>query len=72
MEKSLIIEAWSKYRPTSLENSPREGQTGIQGRANKKRDIQEIYGEGFLNKLIAGVRLRRAGEKIDEEEDNFV
>jgi hypothetical protein len=24
MEKALIVEAWSKYRPTSLENTPRE------------------------------------------------
>jgi hypothetical protein len=33
MEKELIIEAWTKYRPSSKENSPREGASP------KRRDI---------------------------------
>jgi hypothetical protein len=40
----LIIEAWKKYRPSSKENSPKDGQQ----QPPRKKDIQEIYGEIFL------------------------
>jgi hypothetical protein len=50
MDKSLIIEAWARYRPSSKENSP----------TNKhqlnKRDIKVIYGEQFVSKLMAGIK----------------
>ena len=49
MEKALIIEAWTKYRPNSKENSPRE-------MGPRKRDIQDIYGEAFMQKLLSGVK----------------
>lgn len=52
MEKALIIEAWTKYRPSSKEGSPREGG----GFSPKRRDIQEIYGEGFMAKLMGGIK----------------
>jgi hypothetical protein len=51
LDKSLIIEAWSKYRPSSKENSPKEG-----GMSPRKRDIQEIFGEPFLTRLMAGIK----------------
>lgn len=35
MDKALIVEAWTKYRPSSKENSPREG---VQA-SPKKKDI---------------------------------
>ena len=37
MEKVLIVEAWSKYRPSSREGTPREGDEK-RGRG-RKRDI---------------------------------
>lgn len=52
MEKALIVEAWTKYRPNSKENSPRD--TGL-----RKKDIAEIYGEIFMNKLLAGVKQKK-------------
>ena len=42
MEKALIIEAWTRYRPNSKDNSPRDGNMA------RKRDIHEIYGESFI------------------------
>lgn len=48
MDKALIIEAWTKYRPSSKENSP--GENGAM--SPKKKDIQDIYGEKFLMKLM--------------------
>lgn len=56
LDKTLIIEAWSKYRPSSKENSPRENQAVI---SPKKRDIQDIYGEAFLSRLLAGIKQKK-------------
>ena len=36
LDKGLIIDAWSKYRPSSKENSPKEGGGAI---SPKKKDI---------------------------------
>lgn len=52
MEKNLIIEAWGRYRPSSKDNSPRGGVSG----QNKKKDIQTVFGEGFLRRLISSVK----------------
>lgn len=65
LDKSLIIEAWSKYRPSSKENSPREG---IQ--SPKKKDIQEIYGEQFLNRLLANIKQKKYRGKNDKINDD--
>jgi hypothetical protein len=44
MEKNLIIEAWGRYRPSSKDNSPRNANL-LQNDANKKKDIQTVFGE---------------------------
>jgi hypothetical protein len=65
MEKSLIIEAWTRYRPNSKDNSPRDGNNV------RKRDIHEIYGEAFIQKLLANVKQKKyAGkdQKITEDD----
>lgn len=67
LDKTLIIEAWSKYRPSSKENTPRDGQP-VQP---KKRDIQDIYGEAFLSRLLAGIKQKKyrgKDEKVNEDE----
>jgi len=87
MGKQLIIEAWAKYRPTSRDGSPSPGNSPSSPSPNR-RNIGEIYGEGFLAKLMKGVRLKKMddGEKLsgiermlmgdgdenDDEEDNPV
>ena len=38
MEKALIIEAWSKYRP-SLETTPRDDGEKSPARGSRKKDI---------------------------------
>ena len=57
MEKSLIIEAWTRYRPNSKDNSPRDGNMA------RKRDIHEIYGEHFIQKLLANVKQKKYAGK---------
>ena len=52
MEKSLIIEAWKRYRPSSKENSPRNPN---HNRLNK-RDIQVIYGDNFIQRILMGIK----------------
>ena len=44
IEKSLIIEAWIKYRPSSKEGTPDKQEEGTP----KNKDIAEIYGEQFM------------------------
>ena len=51
MDKSLIMEAWARYRPSSKENSP-VIKTGREG----QRDIKQIYGEQFMSNLMAGIK----------------
>lgn len=46
MSKQLIIEAWAKYRPSSNENTPMPED--LSPNSPKKRNIGEIYGDGFL------------------------
>lgn len=42
MEKALILEAWSKYRPRSQENSPADGREvgNIIQKARYPRDLR--------------------------------
>jgi hypothetical protein len=47
MGKYLIIEAWAKYRPSS-EVISASGVGDMSPKSPKKKDINEIYGEGFL------------------------
>lgn len=54
MDKALIIEAWGRYRPSSKENSPRS--VALLNKPGGKRDIQMIYGDSFMKRLIAGVK----------------
>lgn len=61
MDKALIIEAWTKYRPSSKENSP----GGDGNMSPKKKDIQDIYGEQFLMKLMQGVKQKKYRGKKD-------
>jgi len=65
MDKALIIEAWTKYRPSSKEGSPREG-----GFSPKRRDIQEIYGEGFMSKLMQGIKQKKYRGKDQKISDD--
>lgn len=51
MDKTLILEAWARYRPSSKENSPVN-----KGQLNSKRDIKVIYGEQFVSKLMTGIK----------------
>lgn len=51
MDKSLIIEAWARYRPSSKDNSPTNKASQL-----NKRDIKVIYGEHFVSKLMAGIK----------------
>ena len=70
MEKQLIVEAWSKYRPSSKENSPAEA--GVS--SPKKKDIQEIYGEQFMMKLMSGIKQKKyrgKGDKATNEDDKL-
>jgi hypothetical protein len=55
--KKLIIEAWAKYRPSSNEGTPR-GDDGSSFN-NQKKNFGEIYGEGFLSKLMKGVKEKK-------------
>ena len=54
MDKLLIIEAWSRYRPSSQENSPKSAQKDqhINLGRHQNRDIFLIYGEPFVNRLV--------------------
>lgn len=56
MDKSLIIEAWGRYRPSSKENSPRNNGTTSAAAKNKKKDIQAVFGAAFMKRIIGGVR----------------
>lgn len=53
MEKPLLIEAWARYRPD--DNSPRNA---INNKGHIKRDIEVIYGDFFMAKLLTGVTQR--------------
>jgi hypothetical protein len=64
MEKELIVEAWTKYRPSSKENSLREGASP------KRRDIQEIYGESFMLKLMQGIKQKKYRGKDQKISDD--
>ena len=53
MEKSLLVEAWARYRPNSKENSPR---INAQLKKQAKKDVELIFGENFIKRLISGIR----------------
>ena len=59
MDKSLILEAWARYRPSSKDNSP-TNKVDL-----KKRDIKIIYGEQFVSRLMAGIKQK---EYLTKEE----
>ena len=65
MEKKLIVEAWSKYRPNSAENSPVNSDEGRKKRQQKK-NIEDIYDNDFLQKLIEGVKQKRDGSEHND------
>ncbi len=58
----MIIEAWIKYRPTSNDGSPKEG-----GNSPRKKDIHEIYGDYFMNKLMSGIKQKKYKGKRGEQ-----
>jgi hypothetical protein len=55
----LLIEAWSRYRPSSKENSPRAGEGA------RKKDLAEIYGDSFMTKLLNGIKQKQYRTKED-------
>ncbi len=64
MDKSLIIEAWARYRPSSNENSPRS-PVNMVNKNGGKRDIQVIYGDRFMKRLIGGVKQKNYLSKAE-------
>lgn len=52
-----------KYRPNSKENSPRETASP------KKRDIQQIYGDGFIMKLMKNIKQKKYRDKEEKVTD---
>lgn len=43
--KELMIEAWSKYRPSTTEHTPRGPGVDKNAKGPKKKDMNEIYGQ---------------------------
>jgi len=67
MDKELIIEAWVKYRPSSQEGTPRDGSSP------RKKDINEIYGDNFMNRLMAGIKQKKyKGKKGENTTDDKI
>ena len=60
MSKNLIIEAWAKYRPSSIENTP--FPQDLSPVSPKRRNVVEIYGDEFLQKLLKGVKSKKQSE----------
>jgi len=52
ISKELLIEAWSKYRPSTTEHTPRGPGVDKDAKGIKKKDMNEIYGQQFLDKLF--------------------
>lgn len=55
INKELIMEAWSKYRPSSdQQKDAKSPEIGTRTRKNSKatKDINTIFGEAFINKLL--------------------
>ena len=48
-----MIEAWSKYRPQTTEHTPRGAGVDADAKSPKKKDMNEIYGQQFLEKLFS-------------------
>lgn len=62
IEKSVFIEAWAKYRPTSNHDSPDEKGSK---NAKKRGDIYQILGEDFIEKLHAGIKQKRDENRLN-------
>ncbi len=71
IEKTLLVEAWSKYRPSSTVNSPRHHPAGG-GKSPRKKDFHELYGDHFLARLMAGTKVKKSGVEDDEDDDPLV
>lgn len=56
IEKSLIIEAWARYRPVQSENDKKNKKQ--RPKARKVKDLKTCFGQDFINKLVANVRLK--------------
>ena len=52
IEKSLIMEAWAKYRPPSIQQSP----DGSIIKQKRKKDLSELFGHNFIQKLLHGIK----------------
>jgi len=53
IEKSMLLEAWAKYRPSSQGATPEGGSSPVSVR---RKDVGDIYGENFMSRLMAGAK----------------
>lgn len=77
--KELIIEAWSKYRPSpSAENTNTlltpmvKAKSTRHKNTNRGKDPRQIYGEVFINKLLRGIKLRSYSQKNSKKDKDDV
>ncbi len=55
LDKSLIIEAWQRYRPKSLPTSPDKIKDKEMLKQQPK-DLELIFGDAFIQKIARGVK----------------
>lgn len=73
MDKSLIKQAWAKYRPDSALPSPSSGVKPINPPPQPikdRSDLNQVFGQAFIDKLLKGLkqRLYRGRMDFDYEE----
>ncbi|CDW71841.1 UNKNOWN [Stylonychia lemnae] len=67
--KELIIEAWSKWRPSSSQQNSKlttPDQSLIKERQknpNKSKDARAIFGDIFMAKLLSGIKMKNYNQK---------
>lgn len=79
ISKQFLLEAWSKFRPSSYGNTPT--RLNIDHRSNKEKsrkerldaiykqkDYAQIYGEAFITKLLAGIKMKAYNDKLRENQ----
>mmetsp|Transcript_37727 Transcript_37727/g.57767 ORF Transcript_37727/g.57767 Transcript_37727/m.57767 type:complete len:198 (+) Transcript_37727:3451-4044(+) len=52
LEKSIIMDAWARYRPVQ-----KEGE-GERAKAKEIKDLKAVFSESFINKVMANTHLK--------------
>jgi len=74
----MILETWTKFRPNfsqqvgkgpalSKQQSKKQQQQSRRILANKKKNYEQIYGESFITKLLAQIKVKPYSDKLRDK-----